>query len=44
VEAAVGQDPGGPFGALGVVRCEDGLACEERGEEVVAGIGEGGGS
>jgi hypothetical protein len=38
---AVGQDPGGPFGALGVVGRWYELPGKEGGEEVVAGVGEG---
>lgn len=39
--AGVGEDEGGPFGELGVVDGEIGLAGEEGGEEVFAGEGEG---
>lgn len=41
VVARVGEDEGGPFGELGVVDGQVGLAGEEGGEEVFAGEGEG---
>lgn len=40
VVARVGEDEGGPFGELGVVDGQVGLAGEEGGEEVFAGEGE----
>lgn len=43
VVARVGEDEGGPFGELSVVRVVVGLAGEEGGEVVFAGEGEVGG-
>jgi len=40
VVLAEGEDEGGPFGELGVVCCEVGLAGEERWKVVFAGEGE----